>query len=97
MGKGKNIGAGRGGWVVIMSTSTSTQSAKQKAEKNLKSAVNNTVNKLILDRRSCEKVHKKLGLPNPVFVTSGIYIYMTILLLQRFQTLNKTSRIFSLA
>ena len=62
MGKGKNIGAGRGGWVVIMSTSTSTQSAKQKAEKNLKSAVNNTVNKLILDRRSCEKVHKKLGL-----------------------------------
>ena len=27
------------------------------------SAVNNTVNKLILDRRSCEKLHQKLGLP----------------------------------
>ena len=53
---------------------TSMQSAKQKAEKKLKLAMNNTVNKLILDRRSCEKVHKMLGLPNPVFITSGIYI-----------------------
>ena len=56
--------------VVIMSTSISTQIPNQKAAKKKKtktkkpkSAVRNTVNKLILDRRSCEKLHKKLGLP----------------------------------
>ena len=46
-----------------MSASTSTQISSQKAAKKEKksiSAVNNTVNKL--DRRSCEKLHKNLGL-----------------------------------
>ena len=39
------------------------------------SAVNNTVNKLVLGRRSCEKLHKKFRFtPDPVFITSGIYI-----------------------
>ena len=54
--------------LLIMSTSISTQIPNQKAakrktknKKKTKSAVNNTVNKLILDRRSCEKLHKKLG------------------------------------
>ena len=45
-----------------------------------KSALKNKVHKLILDRRSCEKLHKKLGLPNPVFITSGIYISTTLFL-----------------
>ena len=83
MGKGKHIGAGRGGVggggaVVIISTSISTQIPKQKAAKKLKknkkpkSAVNNTVNKLILDRRSCKKVHKKVRFGSPVFITSSI-------------------------
>ena len=52
-----------------MSTSTSTQIPIQKeSEKKNKtnkdknkttSAVDNTVNKLVLDRGSCEKLHKK--------------------------------------
>ena len=37
--------------------------------------MNNTVNKLILDRGSCEKLHKKLRFADPVFITSGIYYY----------------------
>ena len=50
---------------ILMPTSTSTQIPNQKGakKKNPKSAVNNTVNKLILDRRSCEKLHKNLSLP----------------------------------
>ena len=36
--------------------------------------MNNTVNKLILDRGSCEKLHKKLRFADPVFITSGIYL-----------------------
>ena len=46
-----------------MSTSTSTQIPNQKTKKKTTSAVNNTVNKLILDSRGCEKLPKKLGLP----------------------------------
>ena len=50
-----------------------------KSESKLKkptSAVNNTVNKLILDRESCEKLHKKFRFtPDPVFITSGIFIF----------------------
>ena len=51
-----------------MSTSISTQIPNQKAattaKKTPKSAVNSIVNKPILvDRRSCEKLHKKLDLP----------------------------------
>ena len=46
--------------MITMSISTST------------SALNNTVNKLILDRRCCEKLHKKLTFADPVFITSGI-------------------------
>ena len=33
--------------------------------------MNNTVNKLILDRESCEKLHKKLRFADPVFITPG--------------------------
>ena len=33
----------------------------------------NTVNKLILDRGSCKKLHKKLRFADLVFITSGIY------------------------
>ena len=43
------------------------------------SAVNNRVNKLILDRRSCEKL--RIGFrftPNPVFITPGIFILAVI-------------------
>ena len=36
--------------------------------------MNNTVNKLISDRGSCEKLHKKLRFADPVFITSGISI-----------------------
>ena len=36
--------------------------------------MNNTVNKLILDRGSCEKLHKKFRLADPVFITSGLSI-----------------------
>ena len=36
--------------------------------------MNNTVNKLILDRESYEKLPKKLRFADPVFITSGIYI-----------------------
>ena len=80
MGRDKNIGAGRGGagrggagpLVVTMSTSTSKQIPHQKVSKNATSAVNNTVNKLILYRRSCEKLRKKLRLADPVFIASGI-------------------------
>ena len=35
--------------------------------------MNNTENKLILDRESWEKLHKKLRFADPVFITSGIY------------------------
>ena len=42
---------------VIMSTSTSTQIPSQKTrKKNPASAVNNAVKKLILDRKSCERL-----------------------------------------
>ena len=34
--------------------------------------MNNTVNKLMLDRRSCKKLHKKVRFGSPVFITSGI-------------------------
>ena len=64
VGRGKNIEAGQGRGVVIMSTSTSTQITNQKeCKQRPTSAVNNTVIKLILHRRSCEKLHKKLDLP----------------------------------
>ena len=36
--------------------------------------MNNTVDKLILDRRSCKKLHKKVRFGSPVFITSGISI-----------------------
>ena len=36
--------------------------------------MNNTVNKLILNRGSCEKFHKKLRFADPVFITPGIHI-----------------------
>ena len=35
--------------------------------------MNNTVHKLILDRGSCEKLHKKFRFADPVFIASGIY------------------------
>ena len=38
--------------------------------------MNNTVNKLILERGSCEKLHKKLRFADPVFITSGINIVL---------------------
>ena len=37
--------------------------------------MNNTVNKVILDRGSCEKLHKKFRFADPVFITSGINIF----------------------
>ena len=43
-----------------MSTSTSTQFLNQKTSKKPTSAVNNTVNKLILDRGSCKELNKKI-------------------------------------
>ena len=62
--------------MVIISTSISMQIPNQKAAKKIKktpkSFVNNTVNKLILDRRSCKKLHKKVRFGSPVFITSGI-------------------------
>ena len=36
--------------------------------------MNNTVNKLILDTGSCEKLHKKLRFADPVFITPRIYL-----------------------
>ena len=42
--------------------------------------MNNAVNKLILDRESCEKLQKKLRFADPVFITSGIYIYVKFIL-----------------
>ena len=43
--------------MVIMSTSTSTQIPNQKtSEKKPLSAVNNPVNKLTLDRKSCDRL-----------------------------------------
>ena len=67
--------------MVTLSASTSTQIPNQKAgnnekKKNTTSAVNNTVNKLILDRGSCEKLHKKFRFADLVFITSGIFICM---------------------
>ena len=35
------------------------------------------MNKLILDRGSCENLHKKFRFADPVFITSGIYIFVT--------------------
>ena len=55
--------------MVIMSTSISTQIRNQKAEKNIKKTDISSEQhskqgtEPILDRRSCEKLHKKLGLP----------------------------------
>ena len=46
--------------------------SKLKKRKKPTQAVNNTVNKLILDRESCEKLHKKLRFA--VFITPGIFI-----------------------
>ena len=72
MGKGKNLGAGRNGggggggsYVYIhFSTNPQPESSKKKANKQTEiSLEQHTVIKLILDRRSCEKLHKKLGLP----------------------------------
>ena len=40
--------------------------------------MNNTVNKLILDRRSCKKLRKKVRFGSPVFITSGILIFVII-------------------
>ena len=40
--------------------------------------MNNTVNMLILDRGSCEKLHKKFRFADPVFITSGIYESLNI-------------------
>ena len=46
-----------------MSTSISTQIPNQKAAKRKQKTKKpkSAVNKLILERRSCEKLHKKLG------------------------------------
>ena len=51
-----------------------TRKLSKKKQKTI-SAVNNTVNKLILDRGSCEKSNKKVRFPDPIFITSGIYVY----------------------
>ena len=62
--------------MTILSTCTSTQIPKQKTRKELTSAVNNTVNKLILHMGSCVKLHKKLSFADPVFITPGRIISM---------------------
>ena len=55
--------------MVIMSTSISTQIRNQKAEKNIKKTDISSEQhskqgtEPILDRRSCEKLHRKLGFP----------------------------------
>ena len=46
----------------VVSSTGGTICLRRLTTGKLTSAVNNTVNKLILDRRSCEKLHKKLGL-----------------------------------
>ena len=46
-----------------------------KKKKKTKSAVTNAVNKLILERRSCEKVTQKVRFGSPVFITSGIHVF----------------------
>ena len=48
--------------------------SKLKKRKKPTSTVNNTVNKLILDRGSCEKLHKKLKFADLVFITPGIFV-----------------------
>ena len=53
-----------------------TSISTRKQQKN-----NNTVNKLILDGRSCRKLHKKVRFGSPVFITSGIFILFYFLLL----------------
>ena len=68
LGRDKNIGVGRG-WVVTMSTSTSKAS-----KTNPTSAVNNTANKLILDRGNCEKLHKTSTFDDPVFKFQVLYL-----------------------
>ena len=80
-----------------MCTSTSTKFPNQKAcktERKTKtkketkkptSTVDNTAKKLILDRGSCGKSHKKLTFADPVFITSGIYAKL------RFQSLTKSN------
>ena len=40
--------------------------------------MNNTVNRLKLDRGSCENLHKKLRFADPVFITPGIYMRLII-------------------
>ena len=42
--------------------------------------MNNTAHKLILDRGSCEKLHKKLRFADPVFITPGIIMIMIIII-----------------
>ena len=61
---------GGGGWFLRKSLTR-----KQQKKKKPKSAVNSTENKLILDRRSCKKLHKRVRFGSPVFITSGIYIF----------------------
>ena len=68
VGGHKAIGAGGveggvggcGNYVYIHFYKTQKQN---KTKQNPTLAVNNTVNKLTLDRGSCEKLHKKLSLP----------------------------------
>lgn len=55
-----------------LSTSTSTELLNQKARKKILASVNNTANKLILDKRSCKKVTQKVNVCDPVYITSGI-------------------------
>ena len=72
MGRDKNIGVrlgGCGGNYLYINFYTNP--SPENKQKKLTAAVNNTVNKLILDRESCEKLHKKLRFADPVFIISG--------------------------
>ena len=64
--------------MVIMSSSTCKSIPNQKAskrKKKKKTPVNNTVSRLILDKGSCEKLHKKFGFAEPFFITSSIILF----------------------
>ena len=50
----------------------------KKRKRKPTSAVNNTVNKLITDRESCDKLYKKFRFADPVFTTSGIYVLLSL-------------------
>ena len=68
----KVISTGRGvGYYVYIHFYRNFQSENK--QKIPTSAVNNNVNKLILDRVSREKLNKKLRFADPAFKTSGIY------------------------